>query len=390
MADPATLPTLATDLDYQHVVDARFIDIAAREGLAHVKGYTWTAAPAELDALGLELLASAEYEFGGQREALVRVEDCLAHVILMGDSVTARVAAPAHARLAAAEGRLREILPPRSRRNRRRRAVVRFWADTAYEGPTAQPRELDTVRWADVAANYPQPTRGELARLATGFRPGEGGRLLLWHGAPGTGKTYAIRALAWEWRRWCDVHYVTDPEAMLGRDPAYLGAVLGLRGRGMPRLPPPARAGTGTGTGSGAARGRSRARPRWRLIVLEDSGELLAPDARREVGQGLSRLLNSVDGLLGQGARALVLITTNEELAALHPAIARPGRCAARVEFATFGAGEAARWLAARGVAGPAGGDATLAELYARAQSWPGAGDASAEPVGFAAALPGG
>ena len=28
------------------------------------------------------------------------------------------------------------------------------------------------------------------------FVPGEGGRLLLWHGAPGSGKTSAVRALA--------------------------------------------------------------------------------------------------------------------------------------------------------------------------------------------------
>ncbi len=374
MTDPATHPTLATDLDYQHVVDARFMDLAAREGLAHVKGYSWTTAPTELDALNLELIASADYEFGGQREGLVRVDDCLAHVMLLDDSVTVRVAAPAHARLAHAEARLREILPPRTRRNRRRQAVIRFWADTGYEGPGSQARELETVRFADVAANYPEPTRAALARLVSDFRPGEGGKLLLWHGPPGTGKTYAIRALAWEWRRWCDVHYVTDPEALLGRSPVYLGAVLGTRRRPLPPR-----------TDRSRPR-RARAAQRWRLIVLEDSGELLAPDARREVGQGLSRLLNSVDGLLGQGARALVLITTNEELTALHPAIARPGRCAARVAFATFGAAEAAEWLAARGAAGPAAAGASLAELYARAEAWlpP---SAIEEPVGFAAAL---
>ena len=39
----------------------------------------------------------------------------------------------------------------------------------------------------------------------------------------------------------------------------------------------------------------------WRLLVLEDAGELMAASARAEVGQGLSRLLNLTDGLLGQG-----------------------------------------------------------------------------------------
>jgi hypothetical protein len=32
---------------------------------------------------------------------------------------------------------------------------------------------------------------------------------------------------------------------------------------------------------------------KWRLIVLEDTGELLGVDAKLDTGQGLSRLLNS-------------------------------------------------------------------------------------------------
>ena len=54
--------------------------------------------------------------------------------------------------------------------------------------------------------------------------------------------------------------------------------------------------------------------PRWRLLVLEDAGELLAADARAVAGQALSRLLNVTDGLLGEGLRAVVLVTTNEPL----------------------------------------------------------------------------
>ena len=35
--------------------------------------------------------------------------------------------------------------------------------------------------------------------------------------------------------------------------------------------------------------------------MLEDTGELLDPDAKTVIGQGLSRFLNVVDGLIGQG-----------------------------------------------------------------------------------------
>jgi hypothetical protein len=65
--------------------------------------------------------------------------------------------------------------------------------------------------------------------------------------------------------------------------------------------------------------------PRRRLIVLEDAGQLLAADARVAIGQGLSRLLNLTDGLLGAGLGTSVLVTR------LHPAVVRPGRTWAQI-----------------------------------------------------------
>ena len=114
-----------------------------------------------------------------------------------------------------------------------------------------------------------------------GFAPSSSGQLLIWHGPPGTGKTFALGALADAWREWAALHYVADPEALLG-DPAYLLEVMMFR----------------ESTG-----------PRWKVIILEDAGELFQVGARRAVGQDLSRLLNVTDGMLGQGARALFVIT---------------------------------------------------------------------------------
>ena len=93
---------------------------------------------------------------------------------------------------------------------------------------------------------------------------------------------------------------------------------------------------------------------RWRLLILEDAGAL----ARFDAG---TQLLNLTDGLLGEGARALVLITTNEPAASLNPALRRPGRCLAEVEFAPLSAAEASRWLDGAKVARPH----TLSELFA-------------------------
>jgi len=74
----------------------------------------------------------------------------------------------------------------------------------------------------------------------------------------------------------------------------------------------------------------------------------------------MAQLLNLNDGLMGQGARALVLITTNEPAAAINPALRRPGRYLGEVEFAPLSAAEASRWLDAEVT-----GAHTLSELFA-------------------------
>ena len=108
-----------------------------------------------------------------------------------------------------------------------------------------------------------------------------------------------------------------------------------------------------------------RRAPPWRLLVLEDTGELLRPDAKSIIGQGLSRFLNVVDGLIGQGLRILVLVTTNEEIGTLHPAVARPGRAAANIDFPPLTRDEASEWLQRRNVEAPVPSPSTLASLYA-------------------------
>lgn len=59
----------------------------------------------------------------------------------------------------------------------------------------------------------------------------------------------------------------------------------------------------------------------------------------------------------------LVCITTNEELARLHPAVVRPGRCVAQIHVGRFPRAEAVTWLGRDTGIGAEG--ATLAELCA-------------------------
>jgi len=59
----------------------------------------------------------------------------------------------------------------------------------------------------------------------------------------------------------------------------------------------------------------------------------------------------------------VLLITTNEELSRLHPALTRPGRCLAQVAFGPFSPAEAVAWRGDDDRPAPRR-PMTLAELY--------------------------
>jgi hypothetical protein len=200
-------------------------------------------------------------------------------------------------------------------------------------------RRLDVAAWQDIESNYAPSTREAIAPLmAPGYEPGRG-QLLVWHGAPGTGKSYALSSLAFAWREWASFSYIADPDALLG-DTAYLLEWMTLR----------------------------HPLDRWRVAILEDTGELFGADAGRRTGQGLARLLNATDGMLAKGSKTMFVITTNEPISHFHQAVVRPGRCASRVEFDALPVEHAKAWLLARGAAEVAKRlrePATVAELFA-------------------------
>jgi hypothetical protein len=221
------------------------------------------------------------------------------------------------------------------------KARLTMWTVGTGGSPNRHRRWVDTPTWESIADNYPGEVRAALTRLADLPAPPEhGGRLLLWYGEPGTGKTTAIRSLGHEWRDWADIHFILDPEAFFG-SPEYLMHVVADEDLWDP---------TAVSTG------------RWKVLVVEDADELIRADARVDAGGAMSRLLNLTDGILGHGLRVLLLITTNEAMRGLHPAVVRPGRCLADVQFRPFRRGEAEAWLG--GVAPVPAGEVTLAELY--------------------------
>jgi hypothetical protein len=335
----------------------RFAQLVVARGLAHLGTNSWACEKDTLEGLFERTLASQRAP--GSRSALLDLgdvaDDAIAWLWIGHSTVHIRVAGHSVDDLGTARAWLRERYPP-VQPSEEQQIWITFWSQSPH-GARELTRKIDVPAWDEIAANYPRAVRERIAWLAGAeFKPGLGGRLLLWHGVPGTGKTYALRALGWEWRSWCDFHYVTDPETFFGSSPAYMLDVLLHE----------------NDDGEGGAR--------WRLLILEDTGELLAADAKERTGQGLSRLLNVVDGLIGQGLRVLVLVTTNETLRSLHPAVSRPGRCASQIEFTVFNGGEAAEWLAARGIESACRGG-TLGALYAHEA---GAEEPDPRTIGFA------
>jgi Domain of unknown function (DUF5925)/ATPase family associated with various cellular activities (AAA) len=225
---------------------------------------------------------------------------------------------------------------------------VGFWHVTPGRGPVRQNRLINTPAWEEIRCNYTRPVAAALDKLMALDAESIPARLLLLHGAPGTGKTTALRALAHSWRKWCQVDCVLDPERLF-QEPGYLLQV---------------------------AIDNNDEDAKWRLLLIEDCDELISAQAKQTSGQSLSRLLNLTDGLLGQGRKILIGLTTNEPIARLHPAVVRPGRCLAQIEVGPLDATEAEQWLGR-----PIGRDATLAELYALKSGNPQLSHVPAEPA---------
>lgn len=321
---------------YHSLADTWFLELVADRGLRHVAGATWATDASEAALLD-RAVAHVSYAEDGADELVVDLGDAVAHVILTAGMAKVRAAASCRAVARAATERIAQDLPPRPTEPRALEARLWWW--DGIEGSEI----LATVpapAWDEVRGNYAAATADSLAPLMTAHAgPPAGGRLVVFHGPSGTGKTHAVQTLAGAWRGWADLHVVSDPEELLA-NPSYLMTVANPRGDARPG--------------------------RWRLIVLEDVGEHLAvaATASRPV---LGRLLNVIDGVLGIALRVIVVVTTNERPDRLDARLRRPGRLLAEIGFAPLARDELVRWCAARSLTPPDCATATVAELYALA-----------------------
>ena len=209
---------------------------------------------------------------------------------------------------------------------------------------TTTMRHLMVPSWGSISENYPTQTRTHLSSLMKLEASSIDGQLILFHGKPGTGKTYAIRSLVREWSSWCRTFYVLDPERLFN-NASYLNSALLMQNEYYDEDSSIGLSALGALSLSDDEEEPSNDRNKWKLFLLEDADEFLTRDAKSQSGQGFSRLLNMTSGLIGQGLKILVLITTNEPLQSIHEAITRNGRCLSNIQFDLFNATEANEWL---------------------------------------------
>jgi len=168
--------------------------------------------PAKLAELGEPVLVRTD-RAGKEVEALLRLPGGeMALVDVSHGDLSIEVAGVTRGAADAAAAALRRELasdPPAPAR-----VSVAFWMRGDCGGDVRH-REIEAPCFDAIADNYPSAARGGLRRLLAAHAP-ERGRLILWRGEPGTGKSHALRALARAWAPWCSAHFIMDPEELFG------------------------------------------------------------------------------------------------------------------------------------------------------------------------------
>lgn len=147
--------------------------------------------------------------------------------------------------------------------------------------------------------------------------PSPSGRVVIFDGEPGTGKTYLVRSLTAEVP---DALFIMTPPEMVSQlgSPALIPLLISLKKKSDTAL----------------------------IFVVEDADSCLAPRAADNMNS-ISAVLNFSDGILGSLLDIRIVATTNVNGADIDSAILRPGRLSKRIDVCKL-YGEQANQIYAR------------------------------------------
>jgi len=170
---------------------------------------------------------------------------------------------------------------------------------------------------------------------------GETKGLVLFHGLPGTGKTYYIRHLLREMANANKVVIYMPPNMVdYLTEPSFLTFL------------------------SRTVKNYNNSN-RFCVLLIEDAEPLLAQRQSESRIQGVTNLLNMTDGLLNDMLKLQIICTFNVELSKLDAALLRPGRLIARKEFKPLSILDANRLAQRLGIKKEIKKPTTLSQIYA-------------------------
>jgi len=244
-----------------------------------------------------------------------------------------------------------------------------FWRCGANSRGRSRNRNLICPTLEGLRDNYQPEIFNKIEQLLSLDNMSEHGKIILWHGPPGNGKTYLIRGLARYLHdtKKASIEVILDPETLFGNT-TYLDNIL-LDEEDFQEE-----------EDDDIEEDGSTPKSKLRIIIMEDCADIFSVGCRNKAG--FNRLLNSADGLLGQGQNFVYLLTANEAIEKIDAAVLRSGRCLQNLEISPLTLKQANTWLKKRDIEHQFTSDDkfSLADLYELTRSYKTVRDGPAQP----------